>query len=153
MSTARLVPHLICRDASTAIDFYQRALGAESMLVLHAPDGKLMHARLQVNGGEVFLCDEFPSCGALSPQGLGGSPVTIHLQVDDCDAWFARALAAGCEARMPPEDMFWGDRYAVFVDPFGHAWSVATTVRTLSAEELASAAASACVATETAPSA
>jgi uncharacterized glyoxalase superfamily protein PhnB len=83
-----------------------------------------------------FLAEECPQFGSKSPVALGGTPVTLHLHVPDCDAVFARATAAGCTGRMPPQDMFWGDRYGVFSDPYGHTWSVATTVRHLTDEEV-----------------
>lgn len=144
MNTPALIPHLICKDATAAIAFYQRALGADALQVLHAPDGTLLHACLQLNGGILYLCDECPAMGALAPQQPGAGPITLHLQVPDCDAVYTRAVAAGCEARLPPQDMFWGDRYGVFVDPYGHSWSVGTTRRRLTDAELRAAAAEAC---------
>jgi uncharacterized glyoxalase superfamily protein PhnB len=80
--------------------------------------------------------DEFPEQGALGPQRLGGSPITLHLQVPDCDVVFARAVEAGCETLMPLQDMFWGDRYGALVDPYGHKWSVATPIRQVSPDEM-----------------
>ncbi|HEX8911333.1 MAG TPA: VOC family protein, partial [Humisphaera sp.] len=109
------------------------------------PDGGIMHAALTIAGAMFFLADECPQFGSFSPQGLGGTPVTLHLHVPDCDAVFARAAAAGCTVRMPPSDMFWGDRYGVLADPFGHAWSIATTVRHVSHAEM-EAGAAACAA-------
>ena len=135
-TTTTLTPYLSCRNASEAVAFYQKAFGAEPVTVLRLPDGRVLHAALNVNGAVFFLCDEFPEHGSLSPLGLGGSPVTLHLQVPDCDAVFQRAVEAGCEVRMPLQDMFWGDRYGMVADPFGHKWSVATTVRQVSPEEL-----------------
>lgn len=136
MSNASLIPHLVCRNASTAIDFYARALGAERQMVVQAPDGKLMHACLRINGSELYLCDECPEQGAMAPATPGAGSVTLHLTVPDCDAVFQRAIEAGCEARMPPQDMFWGDRYGQFVDPYGHTWSVATPLREMSEAEI-----------------
>jgi PhnB protein len=141
MSTARLIPHLVCRNARDALAFYRRALDAEVLMQLDAPDGSLMHACLRVNGAELFLADECPATGAMAPTALGGSPVSLHLSVPDCDAVFAAAVAAGCTPQMPPQEMFWGDRFGVFVDPFGHVWSVATPVRQLDEAELRDAAA------------
>ena len=131
-----LTPHLACRDAAGAIEFYKRAFGATEAYVIRCPDGGIMHAALSIGGATVFLCEECPEFGNRSPQGLGGTPVTLHLQVADCDAVFARAIAAGCAPQMPPQDMFWGDRYGVLVDPYGHRWSVATTVRQVTPEEM-----------------
>ena len=136
-----VTPHLTCRDAAGAIEFYKRAFGAEEACVIRCPDGGIMHAAVSIGGAQVFLRNECPEFGSRSPQGLGGSPVTLHLQVADCDAVFDRAVAEGCAVRMPLADMFWGDRYGVLQDPYGHAWSVATSVRHVSPEELAKGAA------------
>ncbi|MEZ0325189.1 MAG: VOC family protein [Fimbriimonas sp.] len=134
-----LIPHLACRNAIDAVEFYQTAFGAEALCVLQTPDGRLMHGALKIGGSSLYLVDEFPECGGTSPQALGGSPVTMHLQVSDCDAVFQRAVEAGCEVVMPVDEMFWGDRYGMVTDPFGHKWSIATTVREVSPEEMAKA--------------
>ena len=131
-----LIPHLTCHNAAEAVEFYGKAFGAEPISVLRMPDGQVMHAALQVGGAIFYLVDEFPDYGRLGPKGLGGSSVTLHLQVADCDAVFARAIDAGCEPRMPLEDMFWGDRYGMVIDPYGHLWSMATTLRRVSPEEM-----------------
>jgi len=131
-----LTPYLSCRNASDAVEFYQKAFGAEPVMVNRLPDGRVMHATLNINGAQLYLTEEWPEHGSLSPLGLGGSPVVLHLQVPDCDAVFQRAVDAGCEVRMPLAEMFWGDRYGVLGDPFGHKWAVATTVRQVSPEEL-----------------
>ena len=135
-SSVMLTPHLVCRDAAGAIEFYKRAFGADVMRVVRTPDGGVMHAALTIRGAMFFLCDECPRFGSRSPQGLGGTPVTLHLHVNDCDAVFGEAVAAGCTVRMPLQDMFWGDRYGVLSDPYGHTWSVATTVREVTNEEV-----------------
>ena len=135
-STTTLTPHLSCRNAAEAVEFYGRAFGAEPLGVMKLPDGRVMHAALDINGATFYLVEEFPEHGSHSPRGLGGSPVTLHLQVPDCDAAFGRAVEAGCEVVMPLDEMFWGDRYGVVVDPYGHKWSIATTVRQVSPEEL-----------------
>lgn len=131
-----VTPHLVCAGAAEALDFYARAFGAEEMARLPAPDGRLVHACARVNGSTVMLMDEFPEMGAVGPAGSGGSPVTIHLQVDDADAWAARAEAAGATVEMPVADQFWGDRYGVVRDPFGHRWSIGQTVREVTMEEM-----------------
>jgi PhnB protein len=138
-----LTPSLVCRDAAGAIEFYKRAFGAEEMRVIRTPDGRVMHAALTVGGAMVFLGEECVEFGSRSPQALGGSPVSLCLHVTDCDAVFARAVAAGCTVRMPPADMFWGDRFGVLSDPYGHVWSVATNVRKLTDEEIQKGAAAA----------
>ena len=134
-----LTPHLVCRGAAAAIDFYGRAFGAIELFRLPGPDGRLIHACVRIGDSQLFLVDEMPEHGALGPQALKGSPVTIHLQVQDADATFARAVQAGATVTMPLADMFWGDRYGQVVDPFGHHWSVATHMREVSHEEMVAA--------------
>lgn len=131
-----VTPHLVCRDAAAAIDFYDRAFGAEEMIRLPGPDGRLVHACMQINGSSVMLVDENVDCGHASPATLGGTPVSIHLIVEDADATVERAVAAGATVVMPVADMFWGDRFGVIEDPFGHRWSVATPQRDLTESEL-----------------
>jgi PhnB protein len=131
-----LSPHLVCAGAAEAIEFYKKAFGAIEMVRLPGKDGKLMHAAILICGSSVMLVDEAPEWGALSPKSLKGTPVTIHLFVDDVDAFVERAVGAGATVKMPVADMFWGDRYGVIEDPFGHSWSVATHLRDLSEQEL-----------------
>ena len=133
-------PHLICAGAADAIKFYQQAFGAEEMVRLPGPDGKLMHACLSINGSSVMLVDENRDWGMLSPKALGGTPVSMHLTVADADKTAAQAVAAGAKVVIPVADMFWGDRYGVVEDPFGHRWSIATPQRQLSETELKEAA-------------
>jgi uncharacterized glyoxalase superfamily protein PhnB len=135
-----LTPHLVCRDAAAAIAFYQKAFGAVELARLPGPQGKLMHALLRIGDSPLMLVDEIPDWGALGPQSLKGSPVTLHLYVEDVDAAVERAVAAGARLTMPVADMFWGDRYGTLEDPFGHHWSIATHVRDLSPEEIQAAA-------------
>jgi len=130
------MPHLVCAGAADAIEFYKRAFGAVETFRLPGKDGKLMHAAVQIGRAEIMLVDEMPEWGALSPKSLNGTPVTIHLYVDDVDAFFERAVAAGATVKMPVADMFWGDRYGVIHDPFGHSWSIATHIRDMTAEEV-----------------
>ena len=131
-----VTPHLICAGAADAIEFYKKAFGAVEAARLPGPGGKLMHAMIRIGGSAVMLVDEMPEWGALGPKALKGSPVTIHLYVEDADAFFARAVKAGAKVTMPLEDAFWGDRYGKLEDPFGHRWSVATHVRDVSSEEM-----------------
>lgn len=121
-----LTPHLVCNGAADAIAFYKAAFGAEEMMRLPGKDGKIMHACVLVNGAPVMLVDENPCFGALSPKALNGTPVTLHVKVADVDAFVNRAVEAGASIVMPVEDMFWGDRYGIVEDPFGHRWGVAT---------------------------
>jgi uncharacterized glyoxalase superfamily protein PhnB len=131
----RVTPHLICAGAAKAIEFYKKAFGAVEEARLPGPDGRLMHAVIRIHGDAVMLVDEMPEWGALSPKSLKGSPVTLHLYVDDVDAFVKRAVDAGAKLTMPVADMFWGDRYGKVEDPFGHHWSVATRQREVSLEE------------------
>ncbi|SEG44281.1 VOC family protein [Bosea lathyri] len=128
-----VIPHLVIDGASAAIDFYKAALGATETLRMPAQDGKrLMHAELAINGARIFLMDDFPehraTCGdgAIgSARQLGGTPVMLHLEVENCDAAVARAEAAGAKVILQPFDAFWGARYGQVIDPFGHGWSFA----------------------------
>ena len=135
-----VTPHLVCAGAADAIEFYKKAFGAEELRRIPTADGKIMHAAVRIGDSMVMLVDEMPDWNCLGPNSRGGSSVTIHLQVDDVDSFYARAVEAGATAKMPPADMFWGDRYGMVVDPFGHAWSIATHVRDVSPEELQKAA-------------
>jgi PhnB protein len=131
-----LMPHLVCAGAAKAIDFYKKAFGASELMRLAGKDGKLMHASVAINGACVMLVDEMREWGALSPKSLKGTPVTVHLNVDDVDAVFKRAVKAGATPIMPVADMFWGDRYGVIEDPFGHRWSIATHLRDMTPKEI-----------------
>jgi PhnB protein len=131
-----ITPHLVCDGAAAAIDFYKRAFGATGAVQLPGPGGRIMHAQIRIGDSAVMLVDENRAFGMLGPKAVGGSPVTIHLYVEDVDATYQRAVAAGAKATMPPADMFWGDRYGVLEDPFGHHWSIATHQRDVSEQEL-----------------
>ncbi|SFK24431.1 Uncharacterized conserved protein PhnB, glyoxalase superfamily [Methylocapsa palsarum] len=135
----RVTPHLVCDGAAGAIDFYEKAFGAVEEMRLAGPQGRLMHARIRIGDSAIMLVDEFPQWGSFGPKSLKGTPVTIHLFVEDADAAAARAVEAGAKLILPVTDMFWGDRYGVIEDPYGHRWSIATHVRDLSAEEIAQA--------------
>ncbi|MEW6741607.1 MAG: VOC family protein [Planctomycetota bacterium] len=129
-------PHLICRNAAKAIDFYKKAFNAEELVRMPGPDGKgVMHAELRIGNSIIMLAEEMEGM-CRSPQTLNGTPVTIHLYVQDCDKVFKQAVSAGANATMPPADMFWGDRYGKVTDPFGHEWSIGTHVKDLSPEEM-----------------
>lgn len=137
-----LSPHLVVDNAAAAIDFYVKAFGAEELGRLPRPDGKLAHAAVRINGFMVMLNDDFPEvCGgkSMTPTSLGGTPVTIHLTVPNVDASFQRAVDAGATVVVPLEDQFWGDRYGMVADPFGHHWSLGQPVREVSPEEMAAA--------------
>ncbi|MBC8038788.1 MAG: VOC family protein [Rhizobiales bacterium] len=131
-----VTPHLVCAGAADAIEFYKKAFNAVEEGRLPDPQGRLMHAMVRIEGSPVMLVDEMPEWGALGPKSLKGSPVTIHLQVEDVDKFAKRAVDAGAKITMPIDDMFWGDRYGQLEDPFGHHWSVATHIRDVSPEEM-----------------
>jgi uncharacterized glyoxalase superfamily protein PhnB len=139
-----VTPHLICDGAAEAIEFYKAAFGAVEFMRVPAPNGKLMHASVRIGDSLIMLVDEAPDWNCLGPKSIGGSPVTIHLMVDDVDAVFAQAVKAGATEVMPPADQFWGDRYARVDDPFGHQWSIATHIKDLSPEEILEAAKGGC---------
>jgi len=132
--TASLTVH----DAARAIDFYTLAFGARELGRMPAPDGRLMHAELQIGDSRIMLSDEMPDLGGgPSPRSLGGTPVALQLYVEDADAVFQQALAAGATLAQPLENQFWGDRYGKVIDPFGHTWGILTHVEDVSEEELA----------------
>jgi PhnB protein len=136
-----VTPHLVIRGAGEAIEFYKKAFGAKDRGRMPGADGRLMHAEIQVGDARVMLSDEFPEFGSRGPQTLGGSHGGLMLYVRDCDAWFARAVAAGATPLMPVADQFWGDRYGKVQDPFGHTWAIATHKEDLSPKQLAKRAA------------
>jgi len=131
-----VTPHLICAGAKDAIGFYKKAFNAQELFRLDAPAGKLIHACIRIGNSNLMLADEYPEWGSLGPKALKGSPVTIHLYVEDADKVFKQAVSAGATVKMPLDNMFWGDRYGIVVDPFGHQWAIATHVKDVSFEEL-----------------
>lgn len=142
-SKPSLTPHLVVKDAAAAIEFYKKAFGAVEGCRLNLPGTQtVMHAGLRIGDSLLMLGAEMGNseCMAKSPLTLGGTPVTVHLSVDNVDEAFQQAIAAGAEELMPPSDMFWGDRYGKVKDPFGHEWSIATQVREMTQEEMQNAA-------------
>ncbi len=135
-----VTPHLVCAGMADAIEFYKKAFNAVELIRLQGPHGKLIHACIRVGNSAVMLADECPDWGSFGPKSLKGSPVIIHLYVDDADTFVAHAAGAGAKITMPVQEMFWGDRYGQIEDPFGHCWSVATHIRDLSADEIQEAA-------------
>jgi len=127
---------LIVRDAAAAIEFYKKALGAEERMRMATPDGRIGHAELKIGDSLIFLADEMPGMSCKSPQSLGGTANNLFLYVEDVDNSFQRATDAGVQVTMPVSDMFWGDRFGSFMDPFGHSWSMATHVEDLSPQEI-----------------
>ena len=131
-----LTPHLTVRNAKEALEFYKKAFGAEVGNVAYMPNGKVMHAGLRIGDSMLMLNDEMPEYGVVSPLSTNGTAVTIHIYTEDVDSAFNRAVSAGAQVKMPLMDQFWGDRYGVVSDPYGHKWSLATHVKDMSPEEM-----------------
>lgn len=131
-----VTPYLIVANAAEAIEFYKRGFGAVELMRLADPSGKVGHAEIKIGDSPLMLADEFPEMDARGPRTLGGSPITILLYVDDVDAMFAQAIAAGAKELRPVQDQFYGDRSGMLEDPFGHKWAVATHKEDLTPEEI-----------------
>ena len=131
-----VTPYLIVQGAARAIDFYKAAFDAKERMRVNQADGRIGHAEITVGDSMIMLADEFPEHGIRSPRSLGGSPVTIHLYVEDVDATVARAVAAGAQITRTVQNQFYGDRSGSVTDPFGHVWSVSTHQEDVSAEEI-----------------
>ncbi|MFF5937906.1 VOC family protein [Streptomyces sp. NPDC012508] len=131
-----LTPYLCVDGAAAAIDFYVSVLGANERMRMPAPGGRIGHAELALGNSMIMLADEFPDIGFRSPTSVGGTPVTLHVYVEDVDAVFADALSRGATEVSPVKDEFYGDRTGQFKDPFGHRWSVATHVEDVAPEEM-----------------
>ena len=131
-----ITPHLVVHGAMAAIEFYKKVFGATSIMCMPGPGGKVMHAEVKIGDSILFLADDFPDMGSCAPSPAGSSPVVIHLYMEDCDKIFNQAVAAGAKPQMPPANMFWGDRYCKFSDPFGHHWAVATHIEDIPPEEM-----------------
>ncbi len=131
-----ITPHLTVKGAQQAMEFYTKAFGAKQGGVMADPGGTVWHAEMQIGDSMFYLNDEFPDMGAKSPKAIGGTPVTIHLFVPDCDATFKQAIAAGAIEKMPLMDQFWGDRYGTVEDPYGHRWAIATHKEDLTEPEI-----------------
>jgi len=119
-------PYLTLNDAARAIDFYKRAFGAQEVMRMNGPGGKIGHAEIKIGDSIIMLADEMPGSGSRSPQSLSGTTAGIFLYVENADAVFNQAVSAGAQVEAPLADMFWGDRFGSLKDPFGHSWSVAT---------------------------
>jgi PhnB protein len=130
-------PYLVVRNAARAIEFYKKAFSAEERFRMHGPDGKIiMHAELKIGDSVFMLTEESPDMKALSPESIGGSPVSLYVYVKDVDAIFNRALSEGATELKPVRDQFYGARSGYLKDPFGHLWSIATHKKDLSPDEL-----------------
>ena len=131
-----LSPYLIVRDGAAAIQFYQKVFGATLRMKLDAPGGRVGHAELEIGNSLVMLADEHPEMGALAPTTIGGTPVGLHLYLEDVDAVAKKAIAAGATLKRPVESQFYGDRLGSIIDPFGHLWHISTHVEDVSPEEI-----------------
>jgi PhnB protein len=132
-----LTPYFTVRGAAKAIEFYQRAFGAEKAVSMTSPDGRIMHAEVRIGDSVLMLSDEMPGMeGQAAPETLGGVHAGVMIYCDNVDAWVERAVQAGATVKQPPTDMFWGDRYARLADPFGYLWSIATHQRDLTPAEM-----------------
>ena len=135
-------PYLIVRDAAKALEFYQRAFGADETLRFAQPDGRIGHAELRIGRAQLMLADEFPGMGYVGPETLGGTSVSVHIYVEDVDAFVARAVAQGAKVLRPVSDQFYGDRLGVLEDPYGHRWSFASRIEELTPAQMHERAAS-----------
>ncbi len=129
-------PSIVVNNSKEAIEFYKKAFGANEIYQMAGPEGKCLHAMIKIGDSFVMMTDEFPQMGARSPQSIGGTPVTLHLYVEDADKVYNQAVQAGAKPTLPIMDAFWGDRYGCVLDPYGHSWSIATHKIDMSPEEM-----------------
>jgi PhnB protein len=140
-----ITPHLVVKDAANAIEFYKKAFSASEVWRSLGPGGKsIMHAELKIGDSIFMLNDEFPEMNSLSPASIGNTAVTISLYVEDADKVFNQAVESGAKVVMPLADMFWGDRYGMLTDPYGHRWAVCTHIKDCTPEEIAAGMQQAC---------
>lgn len=129
-------PYLIIKGAAAALDFYKKAFGATELFRMAGPDGRIGHAEIRIGDSNIMLADEVPGMGYVSPQTLGGSPVSLMLYVPDVDKTFQQAVAAGATAQRPVQDQFYGDRSGTLKDPFGHVWTIGTHIEDIPPDEM-----------------
>lgn len=132
----QVMPYLIVDGAGEAIEFYKGVLGASERMRIEGPDGRVGHAELEIGEAVIMLADENPGMSIEGPKSVGGTPVTIHVYLEDADAAFERAVQGGAKPLRAVEDQFYGDRSGQFEDPYGHRWNVATHVEDISEEEM-----------------
>jgi PhnB protein len=130
------IPNLAIKDAAKALEFYKKAFGAKEIMRMGEPGGKIGHAEIKIGEAVVMFADEFPEFGNLSPQSIGGTPVSLMLYVEDVDGFVNKAVAAGAKILRPVENQFWGDRTSLLEDPFGHKWYFATHVEDVAPDEM-----------------
>jgi PhnB protein len=131
-----VTPSLVIRNAAGALDFYKKAFDAKEVYCLATPEGKVLHAEMQIGDSRIMMSDEFPEWQSFAPQSIGGTPATLLIYVDDVDAAYQQALGAGASKMSEPADQFWGDRMAGLYDPYGHRWSLATHIEDVTPEEV-----------------
>ena len=131
-----VTPYLSVAGAAQALDFYKKAFGAREIMRVESPGGKVGHAEVEIGGSRVMMADEFPDMGFRGPKSYGGSPVHIHLYVEDADKTVEQAVAAGAKIVRAVANQFYGDRSGSIEDPFGHVWHVATRVEDLTPQEV-----------------
>lgn len=136
MAVHELFAYLCVRNAAEAIEFYTKAFGAHEKFRLTEPSGRIGHAELAIGGATLMLCEEFPEYGITAPQPGGGTPVTIHLHVDNADAVIAGAVDAGAKLESAPKDEFYGERSGCVRDPFGHRWNIGHHIEDVSTMEM-----------------
>ena len=131
-----VTPHMIIRDCIKALEFYKNAFDAKQLSLAKGPDGKVMHAAIQIGDSIIMMSDEFPAMKSLGPQSLGGSTIVLNIYTDNADKLWERAVKAGATVTMPIGDQFWGDRYGQITDPFGHRWSIAQHIEDVRPEDM-----------------
>jgi PhnB protein len=129
-------PYLTIKGAAKAIDFYKTIFGASERMRMEGPDGRIGHAELVIGDAVIMLADEWPDMDCKGPESFGGSPVSLHIYVQDVDATADRAVAAGATLKRPPKDEFWGDRMGTIIDPFGHVWLISTHMEDVAPDEM-----------------
>jgi len=129
-------PYLTLNDGARAIEFYKKAFGAQVLVRMDTPNGKIGHAEIKIGDSMIMVADEMPGAGNRAPQSLGGTTMSVFLYVNDVDSSYKQAVDAGAKADMPPADMFWGDRFGKLTDPFGHSWAMATHKEDVAPEEM-----------------
>src|ERR687886_1249688 len=131
-----VTPYLTVNNGGEAIDFYKKAFNAEELFRETVPDGKILHARMRIGDSIVRLSDEFPGSSQKSPVSLGATTVTLHIYTENVDGLWQQAVQAGAKVALPLDNQFWGERYGVLVDPFGHQWSMSMAIK-MSSDDMA----------------